>query len=711
MTLARTLARLQRTRVVGLRSLSCSFAVVAAIAVFGMQAQAASASTFFQESAASTTLPPTASTNWDFYRTACGSTDCASVGYYEDSTSHYEPLVLTSASGVPASGGSVTPQLPSGADTSAPDSELLGVSCWSSGSCVAVGYYRDTSDNLQALVVPITNGSVGTGVEVALPSGAATATDTQEAELNSVSCSQSGACAAVGYYTDLSGNYEPLVLPINNGTVGTSAAGLLPSGAVTSGQDSSLEGVSCTPAGACLAVGYYRPGSSTYLPMTESVTNGAPADVSSVSTPSNALSTDDTSLDEVSCWADGACAAVGYYQDSSGDYEVLATSTTNGLPGAGVEVSLPAGADPAEDSPSLDDVSCQSTGNCFGVGYYYDASDIYYAMDAPITNGVVGAGAALPSFPSNTTPNGDYSALYDVSCPPSGPCLGAGYYYTSSDKYAGMTSTFSGGTVGAGEASVAPSDESTASPYAYLETVGCGAPGSCLAIGEEENQSSAYVPYTLSAQAPLAVGTTSLPAGAVGSAYSQTLSATGAWGSYTWSLISGHLPLGLKINLATGVISGTPTKSGTSTFTMQATGTGAPMQTATKSLSVTVAKAGLKVVGSSATVRKNRFGLKLRCSGGACKGTAKLQITETYTVKHGKKRVRKHRTVLIGSLRFSLAAGKTHTYTVTLNGAGRKALAARHRLTATVDATVDGVKETAGRLTLKAATVKHKKKK
>lgn len=692
------------------RSLSCSFLAVAALAVFGTQAQSAQASTSFLESAASTTLPYPDSNNWYTDQTACGSADCASVGYYEDSNGYYESLVIPSASGVPAGGGAEV-QLPSGADTSAPYSELNGVSCWSAGSCFAVGFYLDGSDNTQPLVVPITNGSVGTGIEVALPSGAATATDTQDAGLTSVSCSPTGACVAVGYYTDSSGNDEPLVVPINNGTIGNSAAGLLPSGAVTSGQDASLEDVSCVSSGACLAVGYFTPSSGTHLPMTESVTNGSPANVSSVSVPSNAYSgDDDTSLERVSCWADGACAAVGYYEDSSDDYELLAAPITNGLPGAGVELSLPAGADPAESSPALDDVACQSIGDCLGVGYYYDTSDIYYALDAPITNGVAGA-TASPSFPSDTTTNGDYSAFYDVSCPPSGACLGVGYYYNSSLEYQAMTVTFSGGTVGAGEASAAPSDESTTNPYTYLQTVGCGGSGSCVAAGEEENQSSDYVPYMVSAQAPLAVTTSTLSGGVVASSYTADLSATGAWGPYSWSVTSGSPPRGLSLDSQTGVISGTPTAVGTSTFTVQVTGTGSPVQTATEHLSLTVIAAKLRVVTKSATVRKNRFGLKLRCSGGACKGTAKLQIIETYTVKHGKKRVRKHRTVAIGSARFSLAAGKTHTYTVTMKAAGRKALGAKHRLTATVDATVDGVKETAGRLTLKAAAVKDKKKK
>lgn len=66
----------------------------------------------------------------------------------------------------------------------------------------------------------------------------------------------------------------------------------------------------------------------------------------------------------------------------------------------------------------------------------------------------------------------------------------------------------------------------------------------------------------------LTVTTTSLPAATVGTAYSATLTASGGTGNYTWSLASGTLPAGLSLSSA-GVISGTPTASGTSNFTVQ----------------------------------------------------------------------------------------------------------------------------------------------
>jgi hypothetical protein len=65
------------------------------------------------------------------------------------------------------------------------------------------------------------------------------------------------------------------------------------------------------------------------------------------------------------------------------------------------------------------------------------------------------------------------------------------------------------------------------------------------------------------------VTTTSLPAAPVTVAFSQTLAASGGTGAYSWSVVSGVLPLGLGLNTATGAITGAPTTVGSYSFTVQ----------------------------------------------------------------------------------------------------------------------------------------------
>lgn len=63
------------------------------------------------------------------------------------------------------------------------------------------------------------------------------------------------------------------------------------------------------------------------------------------------------------------------------------------------------------------------------------------------------------------------------------------------------------------------------------------------------------------------ITTASLPNGVVGSAYAATIVATGGTGALSWSISSGALPEGL--GLFDGEILGTPTRGGTSTFTVR----------------------------------------------------------------------------------------------------------------------------------------------
>ena len=72
---------------------------------------------------------------------------------------------------------------------------------------------------------------------------------------------------------------------------------------------------------------------------------------------------------------------------------------------------------------------------------------------------------------------------------------------------------------------------------------------------------------TVSTTPTITITTASLNAGTVGTSYSATLSASIAGAN--WTLISGNLPDGLTLSTS-GVISGTPTSAGTSTFTVRA---------------------------------------------------------------------------------------------------------------------------------------------
>jgi putative cell wall-binding protein len=83
----------------------------------------------------------------------------------------------------------------------------------------------------------------------------------------------------------------------------------------------------------------------------------------------------------------------------------------------------------------------------------------------------------------------------------------------------------------------------------------------------------------------LAVTPTSLPTAVVGTAYTETLTATGGTAPYTWVLTTGTLPTGLTLSSA-GVISGTPTTRGAESVTVTVTDSASNTGTATLSIPV-----------------------------------------------------------------------------------------------------------------------------
>lgn len=77
--------------------------------------------------------------------------------------------------------------------------------------------------------------------------------------------------------------------------------------------------------------------------------------------------------------------------------------------------------------------------------------------------------------------------------------------------------------------------------------------------------------YSLVVSGALPISPSSLPAATVGTAYSQTVTASGGVAPYTYTITAGSLPTGLSLAASTGVISGTPTTASTYSFTVTAT--------------------------------------------------------------------------------------------------------------------------------------------
>ncbi len=92
--------------------------------------------------------------------------------------------------------------------------------------------------------------------------------------------------------------------------------------------------------------------------------------------------------------------------------------------------------------------------------------------------------------------------------------------------------------------------------------------------------------YTVNVYAPIQVSGIALPPAGVGTFYTQTLSANGGHGPYTWSA-AGSLPPGVSLSTQ-GVLSGTPTGAGNYAFSVTAANASGLAQSSSAPFSVTV---------------------------------------------------------------------------------------------------------------------------
>jgi hypothetical protein len=657
--------------------------------------------------------------NWDslpFGRLfGCSSGTCVGVGNTDDAS---HSLFITSFSdGSPSvSAASVMPS-----DYDAPSGGgYQDLSCAAAPSCVAVGEYDNSLGRNVAFAESIVGGQPGATSNPATPAGSSNSDP--ETALNGVSCWSAGSCIAAGSYHTSTPNYEAMIVPVSGGEAGTGLEVTLPPGAdAGTTQSAGLDGVACWSAGSCLAVGFYRDASDDYQPLVVPISDGNPATTSAVTLPADAGANPDAVLDSVSCTSSGTCFAVGYFVDTAGHYEGLVVPVTDGSVGTAQEVSLPSDAATSTSVlGQLQSVSCAASGPCDAVGLY-NTSDGQEALVVPLVSGQapIGEQAPTPAGPAG----GQSAQLTGVSCASGGSCVAAGTFLDASTVEQGMVVTIpaTGSPAGLQET---PATETVQSGFASeLFAVSCDASGSCVAGGDYNNPSGADVPYEVNVEAPLTIRANSLPSGTTGSAYQQTVTATasGAWGAYSWSVSAGSLPAGLSLNAQTGVISGTPTAAGSYSFALQVSGAGLPAQTATQAESITIAaasnstpptpKPSLTIAGGKILVKSNRFAVKLSCTGSTCSGTVKVDATETVTVKHGKKHIHRHRTVVIGSARFSIAAGHTANTTITLTGTGRSLLAKAkgHKLAVKLLASATGGNSTSHSATLWTKTKKKPK--
>jgi hypothetical protein len=268
--------------------------------------------------------------------------------------------------------------------------------------------------------------------------------------LEGVSCSGAAACTAVGETAAQSSQAERW-----NGTVWAGQR------TPRSGQ---LMGVSCPSAAACTAVGF---------PSAALAWNGHRWARQHIPVPSG-----NSALAAVSCSTPVACTAVGYYYTHDDMQQLIWVAAWNGTTWARQPVPSPASTAQFR-SEALEGVSCVSAGACVAVGYYAKAVNSYL----PLIEAWNGTRWAIQ--PAATSGTATFTGLYGVTCRSAGACTAVGTISTGVGNDSPLAEHWDGTTW-----TVQP----TPSPAGgILYSVSCASAAACIAVGEHTTSAGKFV--------------------------------------------------------------------------------------------------------------------------------------------------------------------------------------------------------------------------
>jgi alpha-tubulin suppressor-like RCC1 family protein len=249
----------------------------------------------------STPNPEGATESW-LTAVSCSSTSaCTATGYYKNGSGTWLPLAERWNG---TTWSLQTMANPTGAKETKPE----GVSCPSSTSCKATGYYQNSS----GVHVSLAESWNGTSWEVQSTPNPEGAKDTR---LFAVSCASSEACRSSGYYENSAGERIAFTEAWTPSTWSLQSPPL-PSGA----KESKLYGMSCPTATSCRATGWYHGSSGENVPLAEHW-NGTSWALETALAPGGSKN---AYLGGVSCPSAEVCVGTGYWVNGSGTAQTMA---------------------------------------------------------------------------------------------------------------------------------------------------------------------------------------------------------------------------------------------------------------------------------------------------------------------------------------------------------------------------------------------------
>jgi hypothetical protein len=305
------------------------------------------------------------------------------------------------ASGAPTWSIMPAPRPP--ADVAPADVGLGPVSCSSVSACTAVGFY-DNSAGDRLTLAERWNGTAWTVQHTPNPSGATFS------DLNGVSCPSASACMAVGEYSSGSDSDFPMLAERWNGKAWV----ILPTPSI----NATGFAVSCTSASACTAVGEKVTKAGVGVTLAERW-NGKAWTVQHTPNPGGVNGSD---LDGVSCTSAWACTAVGSFGTTAGGLTLAEDwNGTKWVTDATPNPSL-------ATNVGLGGVSCTSASACTAAGSYFLMPEGPGGTLAEHWNGTTWTNQRIPNPPGNNGDGNADGGLGGVSCTSASACTAVGSY-------------------------------------------------------------------------------------------------------------------------------------------------------------------------------------------------------------------------------------------------------------------------------------------
>jgi hypothetical protein len=292
-----------------------------------------------------------------------------------------------------------------------------------------------------------------------------------DAVLASISCTSTTFCMVISGQNQA---WELAYEPISNLWSTAALTPPTPSGATVV----VLRDVSCSAEAACTATGYYKNGAGEFKTLADRWNGSA---WTQQPTPSPTEGSGPDATQSVSCPSATSCIAVGEAANKP------FAESWNGSEWSIVSIPNPAGA----TSASLAGVSCTSANACSAVGSFMEAGKPAKTL-AEIWNG---ASWSIKASPNPAGAKGDVR-LGAVSCLSAGSCFAVGHYVTALSEFGSPTEEQTlaeswNGTEWALQASPSPEKAST------LAGVSCSSSIVCTAVGSGRPEPGGNVSTTL----------------------------------------------------------------------------------------------------------------------------------------------------------------------------------------------------------------------